>query len=249
MVQPRRPHTTQWTRGRHVIRGVGTQRPGRAGGRRLQFVGRAHPPDAPPRHVWAVGAVPPRREERRQVTSSRSSTPTGGCCGSRPTPSPTPPRSRPAPARVVFREPVPWNDDEWIQAREQSDPCYCPHTVYECHLGSWRTAPGRTTGRFTYRELAEQLPHTWSRRLHPCGIPAGRRAPYAPSWGYQVSAYYAPTARLGRPDDFRFLVDKLHEAGIGVIVDWVPAHFPKDELRAGQVRRHGPLRTLRPPPG
>ncbi len=83
----------------------------------------------------------------------------------------------------------------------------------------------------TYRELADQLPSYLNERgfTHVEFLPVAEH-PYAPSWGYQVSAYYAPTSRFGSPDDFRFLVDKLHEAGIGVLVDWVPAHFPKDDF-------------------
>jgi 1,4-alpha-glucan branching enzyme len=67
--------------------------------------------------------------------------------------------------------------------------------------------------------------------------------PYGPSWGYQVSAYYAPSAAYGTPDDLRFLIDHLHQNGIGVIMDWVPAHFPERCVRAGALRRHGALRT------
>ena len=106
-----------------------------------------------------------------------------------------------------------------------------PFTAYECHLGSWRTVPEEDDRPLTYRELAEQLPAYLAEHgfTHVEFLPVAEH-PYAPSWGYQVSAYYAPTARFGSPDDFRFLVDKLHEAGIGVLVDWVPAHFPKDDF-------------------
>jgi 1,4-alpha-glucan branching enzyme len=98
-----------------------------------------------------------------------------------------------------------------------------PFSVYEVHLPSWR--PG-----LTYRELAEELP-AYVRDLgftHVEFMPVAQH-PFAGSWGYQVTGFYAPTARLGTPDDFKYLVDALHQAGIGVIVDWVPAHFPKDD--------------------
>ena len=156
----------------------------------------------------------------------------------------------PGTASVVFQSEYTWNDDAWIRAREESDPLHSPFTVYECHLGSWRTVPEEDDRPLTYRELAEQLPAYLNERgfTHVEFLPVAEH-PYAPSWGYQVSAYYAPTARFGTPDDFRYLVDKLHEAGIGVIVDWVPAHFPKDDFALATLRRHGALRARRPPPG
>ena len=98
-----------------------------------------------------------------------------------------------------------------------------PFSVYEVHLASWR--PG-----LTYRQLAEQLP-AYVKDLgftHVELMPVAEH-PFGGSWGYQVTGFYAPTSRMGTPDDFRFLVDALHRAGIGVIVDWVPAHFPKDD--------------------
>ena len=98
-----------------------------------------------------------------------------------------------------------------------------PMSIYEIHLGSWRQ------GGLSYRELADQLPDYLADLgfTHVEFMPVAEH-PYAPSWGYQVSAYYAPTARFGTPDDLRYLVDTLHQRGIGVLVDWVPAHFPKD---------------------
>ncbi|HET9772287.1 MAG TPA: 1,4-alpha-glucan branching enzyme, partial [Acidimicrobiia bacterium] len=137
----------------------------------------------------------------------------------------------PGTASVVWQSEYEWNDGEWIAAREQKDPLHQPFTVYECHLGSWRTVPEEDDRPLTYRELADQLPAYLNEHgfTHVEFLPVAEH-PFAPSWGYQVSAYYAPTARFGTPDDFRFLVDKLHEAGIGVLVDWVPAHFPKDDF-------------------
>ncbi len=97
-----------------------------------------------------------------------------------------------------------------------------PMSIYEVHLGSWRHG-------LSYRELADQLPDYVADLgfTHVEFMPVAEH-PYAPSWGYQVSAYYAPTARFGTPDDLRYLIDRLHQRGIGVLVDWVPAHFPKD---------------------
>src|SRR5947199_480636 len=101
-------------------------------------------------------------------------------------------------------------------------------SVYEVHLGSWR--PG-----LSYRELADQLTAYILDMgfTHVEFLPVAEH-PFGGSWGYQVTSYYAPTSRYGNPDDFRYLVDRLHQAGIGVIVDWVPAHFPRDDWALAQ---------------
>ncbi|HLV56469.1 MAG TPA: 1,4-alpha-glucan branching protein GlgB [Actinotalea caeni] len=129
----------------------------------------------------------------------------------------------PATASVVTESEYSWSDDEWMQQRAQRDPHTGPMSIYEVHLGSWRQGLG-------YRELADQLTEyvTWMGFTHVELMPVSEH-PFGGSWGYQVSSYYAPTSRFGDPDDFRYLVDRLHGAGIGVILDWVPAHFPKDD--------------------
>jgi 1,4-alpha-glucan branching enzyme len=130
----------------------------------------------------------------------------------------------PATAAVVWESSYEWHDQEWLDRRAEGDLQTAPMSVYEVHLGSWRQG-------LTYRELARELVD-YVRDLgftHVEFLPVAEH-PFGGSWGYQVSAYYAPTARFGTPDDFRYLVDTLHQAGIGVIVDWVPAHFPKDEF-------------------
>ncbi|MDX3239209.1 1,4-alpha-glucan branching enzyme [Streptomyces sp. ME03-5709C] len=129
----------------------------------------------------------------------------------------------PATASVVTASRHQWQDADWMAARGRLPVHEAPFSVYEVHLASWR--PG-----LSYRELAEQLP-AYVRDLgftHVELMPVAEH-PFGGSWGYQVTSYYAPTARLGTPDDFRYLVDALHRAGIGVIMDWVPAHFPKDD--------------------
>ncbi|MEU6854564.1 1,4-alpha-glucan branching enzyme, partial [Actinacidiphila alni] len=129
----------------------------------------------------------------------------------------------PATASLVTESAHEWHDQEWMERRAAVPVHRAPFSVYEVHLASWR--PG-----LTYRELAEQLP-AYVKELgftHVELMPVAEH-PFGGSWGYQVTSYYAPTSRLGSPDDFRFLVDALHAAGIGVIMDWVPAHFPKDE--------------------
>ncbi|RKN45466.1 1,4-alpha-glucan branching protein GlgB [Micromonospora endolithica] len=129
----------------------------------------------------------------------------------------------PATASVVHHSTYEWNDAAWLERRAQRRPHQEPMSVYEVHLGSWRPGLG-------YRELAEQLTEyvVGLGFTHVEFLPVMEH-PFGGSWGYQVTGYYAPTSRFGDPDDFRFLVDRLHAAGIGVILDWVPAHFPKDE--------------------
>jgi 1,4-alpha-glucan branching enzyme len=134
---------------------------------------------------------------------------------------------------VVDKSAHEWGDGEWCEHRARADLLHSPMAVYEMHLGSWRHADLPEGGRrpLTYRELAEQLPE-YVRAMgftHVEFMPVAEH-PFSGSWGYQVSGYYAPTSRYGTPDDFRALVDALHQAGIGVIVDWVPAHFPRDEF-------------------
>ncbi|MER6631209.1 1,4-alpha-glucan branching enzyme [Streptomyces sp. NPDC000987] len=129
----------------------------------------------------------------------------------------------PATASIVTSAHHEWGDAEWMARRGGTPVHEAPFSVYEVHLPSWRLG-------LTYRQLAEQLPG-YVKDLgftHVELMPVAEH-PFGPSWGYQVTSYYAPTARLGTPDDFRYLVDALHRAGIGVIMDWVPAHFPKDD--------------------
>jgi 1,4-alpha-glucan branching enzyme len=120
-----------------------------------------------------------------------------------------------------------WRDRAWLEQRAATTPLRRPLSVYEVHLGSWRRAPdGRS---LSYREIAPLLAAYVSDLgfTHVEFLPLAEH-PFGGSWGYQVTSYFAPTARYGEPDDFRFLVDTLHEYGIGVLVDWVPAHFPRD---------------------
>ena len=121
-----------------------------------------------------------------------------------------------------------WTDREWMAKRRKTDPLRSPVSIYELHLGSWRKkSKSESPG---YRELAETL-IAYLKEMdftHVEFMPVAEHA-YYPSWGYQVTGFYAPTSRYGTPEDFQFLVNALHEAGIGVIVDWVPAHFPRDD--------------------
>ena len=121
-----------------------------------------------------------------------------------------------------------FKDADWMEARAQRDPHNSPMSVYEVHLGSWRLGLG-------YRELAKELVDyvKWLGFTHVEFMPVAEH-PFGGSWGYQVTSYFAPTSRFGHPDEFRFLVDSLHQAGIGVLLDWVPAHFPKDAWALAQ---------------
>ena len=129
----------------------------------------------------------------------------------------------PATASVVDAVTHEWGDHEWIHRRAQRQAHAEPMSIYEVHLGSWRAG-------LDYREMARQLVDYLDETgfTHVELLPVAEH-PFGGSWGYQVTSYYAPTARFGTPDDFRWFVDHLHQHGYGVLVDWVPAHFPRDE--------------------
>jgi 1,4-alpha-glucan branching enzyme len=129
----------------------------------------------------------------------------------------------PLTASIVTQSSYVWKDHDWITARSNFQPWRAPLSVYEVHLGSWKLG-------LNYRDLAIELVEYVSKQgfTHIEFLPVTEH-PYGPSWGYQVTSFFAPTSRFGSPDEFRYLVDALHQAGIGVILDWVPAHFPKDE--------------------
>jgi 1,4-alpha-glucan branching enzyme len=132
---------------------------------------------------------------------------------------------------VVAEDGYAWGDAAWTAAAATRDLPREPMLVYEAHLASWARVPEEGDRSLTYREIAPRLAEHLTRFgfTHVELLPVAEH-PFGGSWGYQVSGYYAPTARHGTPDDFRFLVDTLHQAGVGVIVDWVPAHFPKDDF-------------------
>ncbi|GII61914.1 1,4-alpha-glucan branching enzyme GlgB [Sphaerisporangium krabiense] len=134
----------------------------------------------------------------------------------------------PATASIVEASAYTWNDDAWMRDRPDRDRLAEPMAAYEVHLGSWR--PG-----LSYTELATELVEYVQEMgfSHVEFLPVAEH-PFGGSWGYQISSYYAPTARFGTPDEFRHLIDRLHAAGIGVLLDWVPAHFPKDEWSLGR---------------
>jgi 1,4-alpha-glucan branching enzyme len=131
-------------------------------------------------------------------------------------------------ASVVSTSRYQWDDAGWLEHRAQTQWHKAPMSIYEVHIGSWRLG-------LSYTQLAEELVAYVKEAgfTHVEFLPVAEH-PFGGSWGYQVSSYYAPSARFGSPDEFRYLVDALHRAGIGVLVDWVPAHFPKDAFALGR---------------
>ena len=134
-------------------------------------------------------------------------------------------------SRVVSSGMYDWGDDAWRMARVRRDPVREPMLIYETHLGSWARVPEEHDRPLTYREIAPRLvQHVKELGFTHIELLPIMEHPFTGSWGYQVTGYYAPTARYGTPDDFRFFVDTCHQAGIGVLLDWVPAHFPRDDF-------------------
>ncbi len=139
----------------------------------------------------------------------------------------------PSTASVVWDLAYEWEDQEWMGERSRRNALDAPVSIYEVHLGSWRRVPEEGNRLLTYRELAPLLAeYVTSMGFSHVELLPVMEHPFYGSWGYQVTGYFAPTSRYGTPQDFMYLIDHLHQAGIGVILDWVPSHFPKDE--------HGP---------
>ena len=134
-------------------------------------------------------------------------------------------------SRIADIEYFKWTDDKWMDKRKQTEDVYAePMAIYEVHPGSWMRHPGREDdGYYSYREMAAALTkYVKGMGYSHVELMGISEYPYDGSWGYQVTGYYAPTSRYGTPEDFAYFVDYLHKKGIGVILDWVPAHFPKD---------------------
>jgi 1,4-alpha-glucan branching enzyme len=142
----------------------------------------------------------------------------------------------PATASIVCRPEYSWHDDEWMEGRRAQDSWFKrPVSVYEVHLGSWARVPEESDRYLTYGELAERLiPYVTSMGYTHIELLPVMEHPYSGSWGYQVTGFFAPTSRFGPPEAFKAFVDRCHQAGLGVILDWVPGHFPKDAYALAQ---------------
>jgi len=139
-------------------------------------------------------------------------------------------------SKTVKAEPYPWRDEQWMSTRASSANHYNePVSIYEVHLGSWRRSPERGNGYLSYHELAAQLiPYVLDMGFTHIQLMPVSEYPFDGSWGYQPIGMYAPTSRFGSPNDFKFFIDSCHEQGIGVLLDWVPGHFPTDEHGTGR---------------
>jgi len=135
----------------------------------------------------------------------------------------------PKTASVVWNDDYKWKDNDWMKARHKHNDLNTPMAVYELHLGSWKKADGGSRS-LHYKELADELVTYISKMAytHVEFLPVMEH-PYYPSWGYLSTGYFAPSSRYGDPAEFKYLVDQLHKADIGIFLDWVPAHFPSDE--------------------
>ena len=134
----------------------------------------------------------------------------------------------PKTASIVWEEPYTWEDTKWMKKRKKHNALDAPFSVYEVHLGSWKRHVEE--GRFlSYVELADELvSYVKEMNFTHVELMPIMEYPYDPSWGYQLTGYFAPTSRFGYPEEFKLLVDKLHQKDIGIILDWVPSHFPED---------------------
>lgn len=135
----------------------------------------------------------------------------------------------PRTASIVWDTWYEWGDSEWMKVRKDKNKLNAPISVYEVHLGSWRRDPSDPERHITYKEIAESLvPYVKEMGFTHVELMPVMEHPYAPSWGYQITGYFSCSSRMGTPQELMYLIDQLHQAGIGVYVDWVPSHFPGD---------------------
>ncbi|GGN06001.1 1,4-alpha-glucan branching enzyme GlgB [Dyadobacter beijingensis] len=136
----------------------------------------------------------------------------------------------PRTASIVWDTWYEWGDAEWMKVRKEKNKLNAPISVYEVHLGSWQRDPSDPERHLTYKEIAESLvPYVKEMGFTHVELMPIMEHPYAPSWGYQITGYFSCSSRMGTPQELMYLVDQLHQAGIGVYMDWVPSHFPGDQ--------------------
>jgi len=137
---------------------------------------------------------------------------------------------RPGTASKIWTDSYEWSDKSWVENRPEIQQHDRPVSIYEIHAGSWKRKVGEDPGFLSYRELADELvPYLDDMGFTHVELMPIAEHPYDPSWGYQITGYFAPTSRFGNPEDLKYFINKCHEANIGVIIDWVPAHFTKDD--------------------
>jgi 1,4-alpha-glucan branching enzyme len=135
----------------------------------------------------------------------------------------------PKTASIVWDTWHEWKDNDWMKGRAKNNALNAPYSVYEVHLGSWLKDPSDPEGYLNYRQVAEKMvPYVQEMGFTHVEFMPAMEHPYPPSWGYQITGYFSCASRMGAPQDLMFLIEKLHEAGIGVLMDWVPSHFPGD---------------------
>ncbi|AUC14131.1 1,4-alpha-glucan branching enzyme [Tenacibaculum sp. SZ-18] len=140
----------------------------------------------------------------------------------------------PKTASVVWDDPFIWGDNKWMKKRHKNNANNAPYSVYEVHLSSWKKKFEVNNRSLSYLEMADELvSYVKEMQFTHVELMPVMEYPYDPSWGYQITGYFAPTSRFGYPDDFKFLIDKFHQNDIGVILDWVPSHFPEDDHGLG----------------
>ena len=218
-------------RGGRALRGLGAERRARLGGRRFQRLGRAPSPDATTLSIRRLGTVrpAPRRGRTVQVRVAGPRRPPAAEGRPLALACETPPGTASKTCAALRHE---WRDQDWLARRAERQGYAAPLSIYEVHAGSWRHRDGRPPH---WSELAEELiPYVRQLGFTHIELMPVMEHPFGGSWGYQPLGLFAPTARYGTPEDFAAFVDACHQAGIGVILDWVPAHFPTDAHGLGR---------------